>query len=507
MTISSLRSVLSAAALFAMAAAAQAPPDVRIALVIGNAAYASSPLKNPINDAADIASALGKLGFSVRLVSDATKAQLSQEVDAFLMRAKGHQGAVAIYFAGHAFQADDQNYIVPVDAAIRAESDMRQETLNISQTIDRLADGGARLNLLILDACRDNPFRSTKEMSGLAPKDAPRRTLLAYATEAGNVAQDGDAANGLYTAHLLKELGKPAATIDEVFKRVRFSVWRASEGRQIPGYSSGLDEPFGFEAGFKSTAQNLDARAIQFTKEKAHWDRIRHSKQAEDFFEFIDAYPESAVGELAQATLERLSRRKIIAQTPRGEAPQNPADSRFRKGDKYRMEFVVDGLPTRTGVVEVLGVENETARYSGVFGTGQIGESTMAGAVISDGSSTYDPPYVLIPGGEYQVGKRWHGRSMRTSLVAYNGSRAGEVQWMDYSARVVGRETITVPAGTFNTFRVEIDFQMQNGFVSKAVYWAQPEWGLAVKNTYNYLDARGANRRATRSLVERQRGS
>lgn len=217
--------------------------------------------------------------------------------------------------------------------------------------------------------------------------------------------------------------------------------------------------------------------------------------------------PESAIGELAQATLERLSRRKIITQAAKGLAAQNPADSRFRKGDTYKVQVSFDGTPQPPNEIRVINVDDERAQYTGVFGPGQIGESTLAGAVVNDGASSFDPPYVLVPGGEYQVGKRWQGRTMRTYRLAYNGARAGETQWMDYSGRVVAMEKVTVPAGTFDTYRIEFDFLMENGLATKATYWAQPDWGIAVKNTAQYKDARGVMRNTLRVTLDRRRGS
>lgn len=487
---------------------AQAPGDVRLALVIGNSAYATSPLKNPSNDATSMATALQKLGFTVSLIQDGTREQLLLELTKLHEKVRGQQAVAAIYFAGHGLQAGYDNFIVPVDASIRQESDIAKDAINISQAVEGLSAAGGRLNLLILDACRDNPFRVGKEFVGLAPKDAPRGTFLAYATEAGNVALDGDgnSSNGLYTAALINELVKPAATIDEVLKRVRFAVWRASNGTQIPGYSNGSDEVFGFESGFKQIRPSAEDRAAQFLKEKNHWDRIRRSTSADEFFDFIDANPESAIGELAQATLERLSRRKIIAQAAKGEAPQNPADSRFRKGDSYKMQVSVDGAMQPPNEIKVVSVDLERAQYSGVFGPGQLGESTLSGAVVNDGVSSFDPPYVLVPGGEYQVGKRWYGRTLRTYRVAFNGAKSGETQWMDYSARVVTREKITVPAGTFDTYRIEFDFLMENGITTKATLWAQPDWGIGIKTIYQYQDPQGARRTATRVMLERMRG-
>jgi hypothetical protein len=354
---------------------------------------------------------------------------------------------------------------------------------------------------MVLDACRDNPFKDKKDFAGLSPRDAPAGALIAYATEPGNVAQDGNekSKNGLYTQYLLKELSRPETSINEVFKRVRFAVRRASHGQQVPSYTNGLDRDYNFANGREEATPNLDIRAQRFAIEKAHWDRIKTSKNSEDHYEFIDLYPDSGISELAQAVLERLERRQVIAQVQEGEAAQNPADSRFRMGDSYAMRLTTSNQrASRDITIKITEANSETARYTDVFGTGQIGESTIAGAVINDGISTYDPPYVLVPGGEYQVGKRWSGRSIRTYTT-------GKKEWMDYSARVVSREKITVPAGTFDCYKVEFSFQLESGVLQKSTIWVQPEWGIGLKTQFQFLDAKGVLQSGLRELVARQR--
>ena len=498
---------IGAFGLLTFTATAQAPLDFRLALVIGNSAYADAPLLNPANDARSVGEALRKLGFSVEVVLDANKAQMTGAIDALGARLKSRKGIAIVYYAGHGLQVDHDNYVVPVDARIRNEADLAAQSVNLSQLLTGLTAAGNRLNIVVLDACRDNPFKTRKDFAGLAPRDAPKGVLLAYATEPGNVARDGDAAsgNGLYTQFLLKELARPMATIDEVFKRVRFAVRRASDGQQVPAYTNGLEDDIGLENGFVNRPADPKARAERFGLEKAQWDRIRTSKNPEDHFAFIDAYPNSGISELAQALLERLARRKILSQAEKGEAQQNPGDSRFRLGDAYSMRFIIDGGPTSSFTARVTDVTEDHVRVSDVFGPGQPGQYSIAGAVIQDGVSTYDPPYVLIPGGEYQVGKRWAGRSLRTYKAGYNG---GKTEWMDYSARVVARERVVVPAGTFDTYRIEYDFQLESGRLLQSVMWAQPEWGLAVKLRFQFQDGQtAAIRTGTRELMDRKRGS
>lgn len=172
-------------------ASAQAPVDVREALVIGNSAYAGAPLENPANDAQAMSAALSKLGFSVQVLRDADKRQMTQALDALGARLKGRQGVGMVYYAGHGLQVNYDNFIIPVDARIRQEADIASQAVNVNQALESLAASGSRLSVMVLDACRDNPFKTRQDFVGLAPRDAPKGTLIAYATGPGNVARDG----------------------------------------------------------------------------------------------------------------------------------------------------------------------------------------------------------------------------------------------------------------------------------------------------------------------------
>ena len=226
---------------------AQAAQASRIALVIGNSAYRSAALKNPANDAADMARALEKLGFSVEVEINVNQREMEEA-----MRRFGHRlrnGATGLfYFAGHGMQLKGRNYIIPIGAAITAEPDVKYEAVDAGRVLSYMEDAGNPLNIVILDACRDNPFaRSFRSYSrGLAKMDAPVGSILAYATAPGDVAADGNGRNGVYTAALLQHLRTPGLKIEEVFKRVRIDVVRASTRKQIPWESSSLMGDFYF---------------------------------------------------------------------------------------------------------------------------------------------------------------------------------------------------------------------------------------------------------------------
>ena len=245
--------------LFAVAAPAQAPLDLRYALVIGNAAYPGpAKLDNPLNDAVAIATTLRALGFEVVELRNAGRLQMIGAVDKMTEQLKGKQATAVFYYAGHGMQLDWRNYMVPIDAKLNNSADILRHAVDLNTVVESFKKAGNRVNILILDACRDNPFKAASATGkGLAPLDAPAGTFLAFATAPGNVAEDGDIAdgngNGLYTQYLLQELQTPAAKIEDVFKRVRLSVRKKSQGRQIPWESTSLEEDFYFNDGIKFT--------------------------------------------------------------------------------------------------------------------------------------------------------------------------------------------------------------------------------------------------------------
>jgi len=267
------RKGITALALTALAAGSQAPLDIRVALVIGNAAYeGKGALANPVHDAQAMADTLKHLGFSVVELRDGGKVQMNEAIDTVRKSLNGKQGVGMLYYAGHGLQLDWHNYLVPVDAKLLRAVDVPTQAVDINVVIDAFKSAGNRMNIVVLDACRDNPFVGTGAGKGLAQQDAPPGTFLAYATAPGNVAEDGDEktadgkpGNGLYTQYLLLELRKPIAKIEDVFKRVRLNVRQKSQGRQIPWESTSLEDDFYFNDGSWHTQkpEELERMAAQ----------------------------------------------------------------------------------------------------------------------------------------------------------------------------------------------------------------------------------------------------
>lgn len=222
--------------------------EARLALVVGNATYPSAPLRNPANDARAMAQALRGLGFEVLAHENVGQKALLRAIIEFGDRLQG--GGVGLFFyAGHGIQVGGRNYLIPVDAAIRSEAEVEVEAVDVARVLARMETAKNRLNVVILDACRDNPFgRSFRSSArGLASIDAPSGTILAYATAPGKTARDGEGTNGLYTGELLKAMQVPGLKIEDVFKRVRDALQRQTQGEQVPWESSSLVGDFIFK--------------------------------------------------------------------------------------------------------------------------------------------------------------------------------------------------------------------------------------------------------------------
>ena len=220
-----------------------------LALVIGNSTYSSvGRLRNPVNDARGMARALRELGFEVLAHEDLGDKAMRRAILEFGNRLpKG--GVGLFYYAGHGIQVNGKNYLMPVDANIGSEAEAEVEAIDVAKVLARMETANTQVNIVILDACRNNPFaRSFRSAAnGLAMMDAPSGTLVAYATAPGKVARDGDGTNGLYTRELLNAIQVPGLSIEQVFKRVRQGVSQETRGEQVPWESSSLVGEFVFK--------------------------------------------------------------------------------------------------------------------------------------------------------------------------------------------------------------------------------------------------------------------
>ncbi len=281
----------------------------RVALVIGNSAYPTSPLDNPRHDANAMADLLSAAGFQVEKQLDVGLAPMKAAVDRFTLALRDPQVKFALfYYAGHGMQQEDTNYLIPVSAVIRGATDVPQQALNVSQLMGAMKQSQGRSYLVILDACRNDPFagsfkRSTK---GLSKLNAPAGSLVAYATQPGNVALDagGNGKNGLYTGYLLDEFAVKGAKVEDAFKRVRVKVRLASKSMQIPFESTSLEEDLQIFPGERRKLSEKE-RDQALDAEMANWARIKSSPEPELLARFLHEYPSGNASELAQSRLNR----------------------------------------------------------------------------------------------------------------------------------------------------------------------------------------------------------
>jgi hypothetical protein len=221
----------------------------RIALVVGNANYKVRPLKNSRNDADDISRSLKATGFEVIDLRDATLPQMRTAVRQFGDRLISNDVGL-VYYSGHGVEVKGRNYFIPVNADIQREDEIADQGLDVSLILEKMSTAGKGVNILIVDACRDDPFgRSFRSSSrGLANMDAPRGTIIAYATSPGKVASDGDPRerNSPYTKHLVKAMQSPNKPIEQVFKEVRRAVQDETKNQQTPWENTSLSGDFFF---------------------------------------------------------------------------------------------------------------------------------------------------------------------------------------------------------------------------------------------------------------------
>ena len=281
----------------------------RLALVIGNSAYRDAPLTNPGNDARAIAGLFSEAGFTVDARLDATRNGMMEAIERFgaaLRRPEIRQ--VVFYYAGHGVQLDWRNYLLPVDAMVTSADQVRQRCIDLNQLLLQLGAARNKTFIIILDACRNNPFGNTyqPELKGLSQFDAPVGSLIAYATSPGNVASDGSGKNGLYTENLVRELSQRSTRIEDALKRVRLNVRLASRGAQIPWETTSLESDVFI---FKESQKKLSEEDLENELEAdiAEWGRIKSSKNTEDWVGYLRKFPNGRFAEIAQVRLARLT--------------------------------------------------------------------------------------------------------------------------------------------------------------------------------------------------------
>jgi len=447
----------------------------KMALVMGNSRYKDAPLRNPANDAKAIAASLTASGFAVTMLLDAKRNELASAVQAYTQALAARKAVGLFYYAGHGVQLAWRNYMLPVDMDIDTIGDIPKQGVEVNSLLEGLTKAANPMNVIILDACRDNPFGSVKglDQKGLSQMDAPTNTLLAYATSPGNVASDGEGTNGLYTENLLREMKVKDAKIEEVFKRVRLHVRLKSQGAQIPWESTSLEEDFWFlpPAELKKISDAEKLRLLD--EEAAVWEKAKKSKDPVQIEAYLLRYPSGSFSEIAQLELDRalakLGEKKIEiineAANPYSKGSVS-ANTQYRVGDSYvfrevdRFSKAELGRVTRT----IKAISDEEVQ----FDDGGILDLLGNNVRLADGRQTKGQQGLPL---EYTVGRRWTTRYM---LTLADGSR-----YVNEDERhIAAKEKITVPAGTFDAYRIEgrIYSQSPKGLViARTTHWRVPE--------------------------------
>lgn len=298
----------------------QAAAEQRVALVIGNGAYEAQPLDNPPNDAALMAETLREVGFEVVEEINADGRRMKRAVRKFgrLLSEAGEDAVGFVFYAGHGIQSKGENYMIPVDAQIQDALDVELEGVPASTVLSSLDQAGNRLNIVVMDACRNNPYKAVTRSagSGLARMDAPSGTLIAYSTAPGKVAADGRGRNSPYTHALSRSIQTPGAKVEDVFKSVRVAVMDRTNGAQVPWESSSLTGDFYFldKAPEPVAAPEPTAPSVpQNTVELTFWNSIKDGTSPALFESYLRQFPNGLFAELAKAKINVLNQQQAAS--------------------------------------------------------------------------------------------------------------------------------------------------------------------------------------------------
>lgn len=334
LTLSALRLFVTALLLLPLSALPQpvrgagfgAPGEHRVALVIGNAAYRSAPLRNPGNDARAMRDKLSALGFEVVYYENLKTREVGSALREF--RNLIRPGSIALFFyAGHGLQIRGENYLPAVDATIESEEDVPQQSLSLQSVLNTMEDSKAGVNLVLLDACRNNPFaRSFRSVSrGLARVQAPSGTLIHYATRPGSVAEDGEGANSAYTEALLAQIGEQGVAIEQALKRVTIRVRSVTKGRQEPWMEGSLTGDFYF---ILSGPTQITVQPAPATADAAAWQAAESIDSVAAYRAYLGEYPKGLYAAAARIKLASLD-------APAPPAPPAAAGE-DRDGERWR---------------------------------------------------------------------------------------------------------------------------------------------------------------------------
>lgn len=327
----------------------------RTALVIGNTSYRHlPPLMNPVNDATDMSVKLKSLGFEVISLLDATQEQMDVAVDQFGQRLKTNGGVGLFFYAGHGVQVGGHNYLIPVDAKLTKDFLVKYQALSADLLLDVMGDAANPMNIVILDACRDNPFVSSNRSltRGLARMNAPTGSIIAYATGKGKVAEDGEERNSPYTGNLLNYIDQPGLSLEQVFKRVRKAVRKQTGKRQTPWEENSLIGDFYFVDAVDQP--DHQAQAVEL----AYWNSIKNEQAPAYFSDYLSIYGNSGV-------FSSIARRKLSGLQSSGQQQDKTTAQATSHNSQQttRLPYEPDMVYIRGGSFQMGSPESEKGHY------------------------------------------------------------------------------------------------------------------------------------------------
>jgi hypothetical protein len=446
------------ALLFAAIAAQASAAERRTALVIGNSRYSFGALANPANDANDVAAALRDAGFDVILRTDADRAAMRAAIGDFGDALRKSNGMGLFFFAGHGVQLAGENYLIPVGSGYASEMDLKERALKATEIVDAMSAAGNYLNVVILDACRDNELGNSGTR-GLSRIDSNARLFISYSTSPGAVAQDGAGRNSPYTKHLKEAIGIPGLSLEQTFKTTLKGVYQETRGQQTPWISSSFFGEFIFRSGGTSASAEADKAPTQP-------DATTSGLQRNALH-----IPQPVQGG-APATLSGIYRVEGV----------NPGGSRYRgmvavaqTADRFSFKWWIgsqtfDGTGQLAGRMLVINWGDKTPVVY-TFGSGDILEGEWA-----DGSATErltlhggaaDRPAVLREGKYLASGRGGNGRKYQGTVRI---SRVADRYLLDWS---IGKDTYK-GEGKFEGNLLTVDW----GSATPIVYALGPDGSL-----------------------------
>lgn len=507
-------------------AVANAPAlEKRVALVIGNSAYLKGPLKNPVNDATDVAAKLRASGFEVIERSNIKTSQIGRTLREF--RAQLTPGAVALFFyAGHGLQIRGENYLPAVDADIEAEEDAPNQSIAMRQIMEIMEDAKTRLNLAFLDACRNNPYaRSFRSgADGLARVSAPSGTLISFATRPGSVAADGTGRNGLYTTHLLQAMDAPNLQVELMLKRVNSSVKQASQGRQEPWLEGSIEGDFYFLRAARAEAAGNPAQstidqavqdAVRRANEQSSREKAELQATMQRMIEEALARQNAAAAATAAATASAATR--PAAPSTASTAPPTPpaATTVAALAPPVAMASTTTALAPFTGRTPQAGDEWEYAVKEKVFGkswkvlwrvkgaspgVGVMEEMQVNGMPVQE--RVFDGKALMVgmpTDAALFFSSHWDGETPPAELDAQGvGECVTPHRCFIRKLHLAGKESIQVAAGRFEALRYEGDVYLMlninpvRRYAGQVQIWYSPEHRRLLKQVVTRVPMGGS---------------